>query len=345
MIRIRHELQQLAETIEWHLPSMGNPQIPGATAGQTPEFRRFALQPIVGSKKQRFGSTALECGEARDSFTSDPNIAPLIMLDNWLLYGFEELTGGRPVFLKCTRETLLSGNLALLPHSAVFEISESVKPDEAVLSACQSLKSAGYRIALDNFESLENMEEFLDLADFIKVDFHHSVHKGRACMLRDLKLTRATLIADRIKSEGEFHQAVNEGFGLFQGNWIGRADTYEGMADALDPMKCTCILGALEEAVFAKDEVAKLVQMESGIERRLLRRANWASPPSAVIDSTRDALEVVGKEDLLKIVTLATLSPSEDAMRFRTSSQKQTAMDDWGTDAPVRWMEMRSQTA
>ena len=88
-----------------------------------------------------------------DPFTSDPKIASRIMLDNWLLYGFEELIGGRAVFLNCTRETLLSGFLSLLPHSAVFEIPEAVNPDEEVLTVCRSLKAAGYRFALDDFES------------------------------------------------------------------------------------------------------------------------------------------------------------------------------------------------
>jgi EAL and modified HD-GYP domain-containing signal transduction protein len=117
----------------------------------------------------------------------------------------------------------LSGFLSLLPHSAVFEIPEEVKPDEEVLSVCRLLKTAGYRFALDDFESLENTEGFLDLADFIKVDFPHSGRRKRACMLRDLKLTGATLIADKIESEEDFRQAVEERFGLFEGYWVGES--------------------------------------------------------------------------------------------------------------------------
>ena len=257
----------------------------------------------MGSKKQRFGSEALFCAVSEDPFTSDPKIASRIMLDNWLLYGFEELIGGRAVFLNCTRETLLSGFLSLLPHSAVFEIPEAVNPDEEVLTVCRSLKAAGYRFALDDFESPENLERFLDLADFIKVDFRHSGRRKRARMLSDLKLTGATLIADKIESEEDFHLAVEEGFGLFQGCWVAESITYARNADPLDPMKCARILGELEDPVFGVDELAELVNLESGIACRLQRRANWASSPNLGINSTRDALEVAGVADLKKIVT------------------------------------------
>src|SRR6478609_7885113 len=121
----------------------------GATAHQTSDTRQFELQSIVSRNKQRFGSEALFRTGSEDLFVGGLNNAPRIMLDNWLLYGFEELIGGRAVFLHCTRETLLSGFLSLLPRSAVFEIQESIKPDDEVLSACRSLKAAGYRFALD----------------------------------------------------------------------------------------------------------------------------------------------------------------------------------------------------
>jgi c-di-GMP-related signal transduction protein len=42
-------------------------------------------------------------------------------------------------------------------------------------------------------------------------------------MLRDLKLAGATLIADKIESEENFRQAIEEGFGPFEGYWVGES--------------------------------------------------------------------------------------------------------------------------
>jgi len=319
MDRFQDKLTQPADTHQRHSSFERNGHShPDDIAGQTSEFRQFALQPIVGPNKQAFGSEALYRAGWEDAFSGDLNINSRIMLDNWLLYGFEELSGGGAVFLNCTRDTLLSGFLSLLPPSAVFEILESVEPDDEVLAACRSLKAAGYRFALGDFASPETMEEFLDLADFIKVDFRHSGRRERACMLRRLNLTRATLIAEKIESEEEFHEAVEEGFGLFQGYYFGERISFSKKRDALDVIHCTRILEVLQEPCFAVNELAELINLESGIESRLIRRANWATPSNIVVNSIRDALEIVGKADVQNVVTLAMRAASEKAATPRS---------------------------
>jgi EAL and modified HD-GYP domain-containing signal transduction protein len=319
MDRFFDKLKQPADTHQRHSSFEGNGRShQESIAGQTSEFRQFALQPIVGPNRQPFGSEAMFRAGWEDAFSGDPNITSRIMLDNWLLYGFEELSTGRAVFLNCTRETLMSGFLSLLPKSAVFEILESVKPDDELLSVCRSFKAAGYRFALDDFSSPETMEEFLDLADFIKVDFRHSGRRERACMLRRLNLTRATLIAEKIESEEEFREAVEEGFGLFQGYYFGERISFSKKRDALDVVHCTRILEELQEPGFAVNELAELINLESGIECRLIRRANWATPSNVVVNSIRDALEIVGKADVRNVVTLAMRAASEKAAKFRS---------------------------
>ena len=339
MDRFHDKLRQPADTDQRHSSFEGSGHShQDSIAGQTSEFRQFALQPIVGPNRQPFGCEALFRAGWEDGFSGDPSITSQIMLDNWLLYGFEELSGGGAVFLNCTRETLMSGFLQLLPKSAVFEILESVKPDDELLSVGRSLKAAGYRIALDDFASPETMEEFLDLADFIKVDFGHSGHRERACMLRRLNLTRATLIAEKIESEEEFHEAVEEGFGLFQGYYFGERISFSKKRDALDVIHCTRILEALQEPGFAINEFSELINLESGIECRLIRRANWATPPNVVVNSIRDALEVVGKADVQKVVTLAMKAASEKAAKTRSIPNQWTSMKRH-KNTPVRWID------
>ena len=339
----REKLLELTRTYNLTPLSKRNPHPnDDEAAPQTFKSRQLAFQPIVGPKEQGFGSELSFLAESEDRLAGDPNILLWIMLDAWLLYGFEELTQRGSLFVKCTRETLMNGFLLLMPRSTVFVIQESAEPDDELLSVCRSLKAAGYRFALDDFEAAEAMEGFLDLANFIKVDFRHIGRRERACMLRDLKLTRATLIACKIETEEEFHHAVKEGFGLFQGYWVGERIVLTKTADPLDPMKCTCILGALEEPV-SRDDLVALVSLESGIECRLLRRANWTMPRSGAIKSTRDALEIVGEADLQKLVTLAMVAASED-VRHHSIPPQQTALNYHCADALVRWMEMGAQT-
>src|SRR5437763_1568367 len=118
MDRFHEKLRQFADTHQRHSSFERNGHShQESIAGQTSEFRQFALQPIVGPNKQHFGSEALFRAGWEDVFSGDPNITSRIMVDNWLLYGFEELNGGGAVLLNCTRETLMSGFLSLLPKS------------------------------------------------------------------------------------------------------------------------------------------------------------------------------------------------------------------------------------
>ena len=211
----------------------------------------------------------------------------------------------------------MDGFLSLLPYSAVFELQESVQPDAEVLRVCRALKTAGYRFTLDDFASPDQMEAFLDLADFIKVDFRHSGRRQRACMLSRVKLTGATLIAANVATEEDFHQAVDEGFGLFQGCYAGDGISFAKRRDSLDPLHCMRLLGALQETepdpVSGLDALAELVHQAPGIECRLLRRASWITPPNLVINSTREALGEIGKRECEKVVTLAMTAASEEA--------------------------------
>lgn len=335
MDRFRDQPRHPAGLHERHLSSERQLE---SIAGQTSEFRQFALQPIVGPNMQLFGNEALFRAGWEDAFSGDPNITSRIMVDNWLLYGLEELSCGGAVFLNCTREILMSGILSLLPQSAVFAILESVKPDDELLSVCRSLKTAGYRFALDDFANPETMEKSLDLADFIKVDFRHSGRRERACMLRRLNLTCATLIAENIESEEEFREAVEEGFGLFQGHHCGERISFSKKRDALDVIHCTRILEALHETGFAANELAELINRESGIECRLIRAANWATPPNVVVNAVLDALEVVGKADVQRVVTLAMKAASEKAAKPRSSPHQWTTMKR-GNNSLVRWID------
>jgi len=267
--------------------------------------RHFALQPIFNLSRTPMGYEALFRAGWDNQFSGDSNIATRIMIDNWLLYGYEDLTGSRSTFLNCTREALVSGLLSLLPRWSVLEILESVEPDDEVLQACLKLKSLGYRFSLDDFESPDRMAGFLGLADFIKIDFRLTRTKARADLIRRLRGTGATLIAEKIETEEEYRSAVWEGFQLFQGYYFLEHASFAMTRDPLSEKNGLRLLKQLQRPGFAIAKLADLIDLEPGIGCRLLRRANWKVGEDHPVNSYRDALEVVGKSELLQMVTLA----------------------------------------
>ncbi|MFP5234607.1 MAG: EAL and HDOD domain-containing protein [Acidobacteriota bacterium] len=280
--------------------------------GEDCEYRRFyALQPIVDRDRRPYGCEALFRAGWEDAFYGDPDYASRIMVDNWLLYGFEEKTGAETVFLNCTRDTLVSGILYLLPRTAVFEIVESVEPDPEVLAACRSLKAAGYRIAVDDLESLDTQAPFIELADAVKVDFRLAGWRDRMQFLERLKKKGVALIAEKIETEDEFQQAVEEGFELFQGYHLGRPVFHSKAGDRLKTATCLNLLEQLQMPGFRTEDFLELIEEHPGLERRLLRLANWAAAPNLVFNSSREALAAVGRTPLYRAVTLAlTVAPA-----------------------------------
>ena len=64
-------------------------------------------------------------------------------LDSSLLYGIETLCDNKRAFVNCTREVLFKDLITLLPPSqTVAEILETVEPEDRVIAACKSSRSA-----------------------------------------------------------------------------------------------------------------------------------------------------------------------------------------------------------
>jgi c-di-GMP-related signal transduction protein len=188
--------------------------------------RFLALQPIVNRRRKIFGYEALSRSGWDNRFTGDSDAATQNMVGDWMFHGLDELTGGRRTFLNCTREALVRGLLTPLPPSTVLELLETVEPDKEVLGACRRMKELGYQIALDDFQHSEKMESLIRLADYVKVDFRLSGKEERREIIRRLKTSATTLVAEKIETNEEFETARGEGFQLFQGYYLGRPEVF-----------------------------------------------------------------------------------------------------------------------
>jgi c-di-GMP-related signal transduction protein len=184
--------------------------------------RFLALQPIFNRQRTISGYEALSRSGWDNHFTGDSNVATQMMIDDWMLHGLDELTGGFATFLNCTREALVGDLLTLLPNSIVLELLETIEPDEEVLAACRRMKASGYQIALDDFQLSKKMEDLIDLADYVKVDFRLSCKEQRREILRHLQGSTIKLVAEKIETADEFRTALEEGFQLFQGYYLAR---------------------------------------------------------------------------------------------------------------------------
>jgi len=273
-------------------------------------LRYVARQPIMDFRSRVHGYELLFRAGPEAVFRGDGDLATRTMLDNAVIFGLEKLTGGLPAFVNCTLESLTGDLVSVLPPSmTVLEILEDLEPTPDLIAACRKLKSAGFRLALDDFTWELELEPLVELADYIKVDFILAGAAKRKALLKKLQGLSVAFIAEKVETQEEFRQAREEGFTLFQGYHFCRPVLMENRKVPANRLSQIEILQLLRSDQLELLHLAHLVKRDASLTYRLLRLVN--SPMCAVrqeISSIQSALLTVGEETFRRMATLAITS-------------------------------------
>jgi c-di-GMP-related signal transduction protein len=277
-----------------------------ASALALPGQRFVARQPIFDRVQKVFGYEILFRNGVENYFNADPEFAARATLDTSLLLGINTLCDNRRAFINCTREVLFKDLLTLLPPSqTVAEILETVEPEERVIAACKRLKAAGYLIALDDFAPNDPRIPLCDYADIVKVDVRATRPEERAGMMRRFGSPKCKMLAEKLETPHEFHQARDMGFTFFQGYFFCRPELVIGREVPANRLHYIRLLEMVSRAEIDLRELEKLLKQEASICYRLLRYLN--SPVfgfSLEIKSIRHAMAVLGERELRRWIRL-----------------------------------------
>jgi c-di-GMP-related signal transduction protein len=281
--------------------------IPGRTSPKGIKLRYVARQPIFDREEKVFGYELLFREDMENTFHGgDAEVASNSTLDSSLLVGLDVLCDGRRAFLNCTRETIISGLISLLPsQSTVVEVLESVPPDEEVMKACQHLKEAGYLIALDDYVSGDPREPLTEIADILKIDMKLTTLEQRTALLKKHGPWRCRMLAEKVENHADFIAARDQGFVYFQGYFLRRPEmmtTHDVPANAMNYVRMLQAVSSPELDVL---ELEKLIKTEASICYRLLRYMNSARFGfKSEIHSVRHALAILGEREVRRWVRL-----------------------------------------
>jgi c-di-GMP-related signal transduction protein len=269
-------------------------------------LRYVARQPIMDREEKVFGYELLFRDGLENAFSGDTDEASRATLDSSLLMGLDVLCDGRRAFVNCTRDTLIKGLVRLLPStSTVVEILETVPADPDVISACLSLKEAGYMIALDDYVADDPREALAEFADIIKVEMQLTDEKQRVGLIKRFGPWRCRMLAEKIESYEEFASARDLGFVYFQGYFFRRPEmmtTHDMPANRLNYLRMLQEVSRPELDVAALE---KLIKAEASVCYRLLRYLNSAVFGfKSEIHSVRHALSILGERDARRWVRL-----------------------------------------
>ena len=270
-------------------------------------LRYVARQPILDLRGRLHGYELLFRDGPGVAFRGDGDRATRTMLDNSVIFGLERLTGGATAFVNCTRESLTEALVDVLPPGmTVLEILETLEPTKAVVEACRRLKTAGFRLALDDFTWKPELEPLVELADYIKVDFRQTGAEERKKLLQRLSKYAVALIAEKVETHDEYEEARAEGFTLIQGYYFCRPVLLRNRSVPANRLSQIEILRMLQDAPIDLRKLSQLVKKDASLTYRLLRLIN--SPLFAMqqeVSSVRDALIAIGEDAFRRIATLA----------------------------------------
>lgn len=170
------------------------------------------------------------------------------------------------------------------------------------MSACRTLKEAGYLIALDDYVANDPREALAEMADIIKVEMQLTTEQ-QSSLIKQFGPWRCRMLAEKIETRAEFVRGT-------RGSYISRAffpasgdDEYARHAGKPDELSENA--AEVSRPDLELPELEKLIKAEASVSYRLLRYLNSAMFGfGSEIHSVRHALSMLGERDVRRWVRL-----------------------------------------
>lgn len=275
----------------------------------------MARQPVYDKRLSVYGYELLYRGpQAREERLDDVESARA-MLNALIGFGIRDLAGDRPAFVNLSQEIIVSGQVHLLPkESVILEVLESVKPIPQVLEVLRSLKSAGYRIALDDFAAGQGRDALLSLADIVKIDV--LAHPTSSALARQVRLCQSPtrlLLAEKVEDYKSLRLCRGLGFDLFQGYFLCAPDILRARELRHNRATLLALLQKLQDPAVSYTDLEKIVNRDVTLAHRLLRFIRSAHLGlESPIASIRQALLFLGVRRVAALGCLMAMAESTD---------------------------------
>ena len=233
--------------------------------------------------------------------------ASAMVMDKVLLYGLENLTGNKRAFINMDEETLRRDLAQVLPKSkVVLEILESVPPSSEMLKICHRLKEDGYALALDDFTWMQEWEPFLDISDYVKVDFRATKPAEQDQLVRRLAGRDIGMLAEKIETREEFQIAKDMGYSLFQGYFLTKPEILKRKSIPRSRVHYARLLRLATDRELRFDKLEETVKEDPSLCYKLLRYLNSAAfHVQGRVGSIRQALVLMGENEVRHWIAVA----------------------------------------
>jgi c-di-GMP-related signal transduction protein len=267
-----------------------------------------ARQPIFDDEQRVFAYELLFRSGPENYFSPgrSPEMQTSSVISNGMFVGLASLTDQKPAFVNFSREALLGDLAFALPQrEIVVEILETVTADGETLAACERLKQAGYRLALDDYVDDPERAPLAALADFIKVDVLSTSPEVAARITKKYRSAQRRTVAEKVESREALAAIRAGGFDYFQGYFFSRPVVVTSRTIPAFRLNYLRLLNELNKPSTDMRRLEEVIKQEASITFRLLRRVNSAAFGFRMeASSLRHALVLLGEREIRMCATV-----------------------------------------
>ncbi|MBO8167901.1 MAG: HDOD domain-containing protein [Thermoanaerobacteraceae bacterium] len=273
-----------------------------------------ARQPIFNRRKKVVGYELL-FRSGNDNFynkakgMNDDQATAGVIINSYLLIGFDELTGNKRAFINFTENLLKKEVATILPKEQVaIEILEKVQPSKDLFSVCKKLKEMGYLLVLDDFFLRPYLEPFVRLVDMVKVDFLTTGPQERKEVVENLRDVDVSFLAEKVETVEEFEEALGLGFSYFQGYFFSKPVIVSAQNVPGYKLNYLRLLQEVNQLDIDFNEIEQIIKRDLSLSYKVLTYVNSAAFGFCrEICSVKQAVVMLGANELKKLLSVIAL--------------------------------------
>jgi c-di-GMP phosphodiesterase len=250
----------------------------------------------------------------RASFSNGDQATAEVIVNAFMEIGLDGLVGKRLAFINFDRDLIIGNHCKCLPHDrVVLELLETVEPDPALIERLQSLRGAGYKIALDDFVCTASTSALLKVANFVKFDIPSDDWSSLEQSIAIARKHPVRLIAEKVETLEQFERSKALGFDYFQGYFFCRPQIVEGRRLATNRIAMINLMAKLLNPDVEIKELETAISHDVALTYKLLRYINSAMYGLRTpVKSIGHALTLIGLQKTKAWASLILLSNIKD---------------------------------
>jgi c-di-GMP phosphodiesterase len=291
------------------------PATPTAPAAPPSGFTFIARQPIYDSAMAVSAFELLYKQAHLNGEPVDPRQAALQALSTAALeIGFDKLAGGLPVHINFPAELLVDvPPLPFPPERVVVDVREQALAEPKAVVGLQGLRTRGHATALDGYSRPAGDAALLTGFNSVKLQISAREPEELAQVVKELRARNIKLIAAGVSTVEQFERCIALGFEGFQGDFLQHPQTFRAKQVPSNKLSTLRLVASLQNENYAIAEVERLLSQDISMSYHVLRCINssYYNLPRKV-DSIRQAIVILGLENLRQLCTLLCLQGLDD---------------------------------